>query len=194
MTSGKTRSSGFIRLGEGGFNRPEIFKAPRKLLECDDRKLGVIISAFQFLPPIVRLKQERGDRGESVGVITGLVFVKTSVSCGDGGGLLEGSRLHFSGWCSLVAPCFFFYLFIFKTTFTFFFWLEPPRKGHGALLDGGKKEDVCGLLLSYLPADRCNKRNLLFPPCEGAETFSEAEKEDCSTGVVLGGIWLLVLT
>lgn len=53
-----------------------------KLQECDDRKLGVIISAFQFLPLIVLFKQERGDRGESVGVITGLLIVDTSAPAG----------------------------------------------------------------------------------------------------------------
>lgn len=72
-------------------------------------KPGVIISAFHFLPLIVHFKQgERGDRGENVGVITGLLFVNASAPAGMEEVCRKGSELDFSGWCSLVALYFFF--------------------------------------------------------------------------------------
>lgn len=78
----------------------------------------------------MHFREERGDGGESVGVITGLLIVNTSAPAG-----MEVVcwRAHFSGWCSLVAPYFFFFNHIQMGKN---FWLELRRKGHGALLDG----------------------------------------------------------
>lgn len=69
-----------------------------KLQECADRKPVVIISAFHFPPLIVHFKQKRGDRGDNVGVIAGLLVCEYLRSCRAGGGLLEGSELAFSSF------------------------------------------------------------------------------------------------
>lgn len=96
MTSCGSRGSGFIHLREGGF--PSDLRPSRLGQKGEaERKPVAVISAFHCPPLIMHFKQEeRGDRGENVGVIAGLLVCECLCCCRAGGGLLEGSELALS--------------------------------------------------------------------------------------------------